>query len=212
MLTGEARSKAARADWSVMAYTDEEYLVTVNGRIADGEIWANVWCILRTDDTKAVQVGVNQIRGFYNDLIASLSNDWHADSAHVRNLGTGVSFAASWETFAGEAGADNLPTECALRLSLSDLAGHNGGPYLSGFTVANLEGAGKAAIGTQTAIVGAVDALASGLLANGFQLRLNRPSVSQTVAPLQAKVGRTYDVIRKRRNQSDESYSTVSLV
>lgn len=194
-----------------MAYTNEEYLVTVSGRIPSGEIWSNTWAILRIDTGVAVQTGVNQIRGFYNDLIARLSNDWHADAAHVRNLGTGVSFDATWESFAGTLTSDNLPTECAIRVSLNDLAGHNGGPFIAGSTIANVNPDGTIASSVTAVFIGAIDALASALLANGFQLRLNRPSVSQTVAPLQAKVGVVFDVIRKRRNAINESYVTASL-
>jgi hypothetical protein len=194
-----------------MPYTANEYLIVVTGRLQGPEVWSNTWAVLDVGAATPTSSAVAQVRGFYNDIIGEFSNEWHADAASVKQLSTGISSPATWETFAGSDAGDDLPSECAIRVSLDDQQGHRGGPFLGGFTTNALASDGRVAAATVTVIAGALDALASGLVSNGYQLRINRPTVSQTVVALRGRVGTVYDVIRKRRNNIAESYTSVDL-
>jgi hypothetical protein len=194
-----------------VAYTANEYKIVVAGTVGTYEAWSNDWCVLDVGATDPIATAVAQVRGFYNDLTADLHTSWHAASVHTYNLSSGAATTPTWTSFAGANVSPILPTQVAVRVSLDDLIGHHGGPFIPGYTNASLSSIGTFDTAFRGRLLGAVEGLASGLLANGFQLRINRPSVGSTVAALQARVGTRFDVIRKRSDNTPESYASALL-
>lgn len=189
-----------------MAYTANEFLVIVEGTIASSEIWSNTWCVLDTVGGQDRQVAVNIVHSFYNAILGALSDQCIGLTATTRELSTSVSTPRAWDDTPGSLSADLLPTECAVRVSLNDRNNHRGGPFLCGFTISSVESDGRLLELHQVLLADEVQDLAQNLLGLGWQLRINRPSVGNTVVALEGKVGEVFDVIRKRRNDIPESY------
>lgn len=194
-----------------MAYTANEFLVVIEGTLQSSEVWSNTWAVLDTVGGQSRQDAVDSFHQMYVDLKADLSNDWNALTATTRELLGNTSTPRAFEDIVGVRTGDNLPTECAVRISLNDQNGHNGGPFIGGFTVNVINSDGTLASTQQTNFSGAVQNLVANLDADQFSLRINRPSVSTTVQALQVKTGKTFDVIRRRRNAVLESYVVGSL-
>lgn len=194
-----------------MAYTDDEYRVTIRGTVGPAEEWANTWSFLDVSSDDAIADAVTRFHTFYGALLEIQSTSYHVLTCAIKNLGTGVTVFPIWEDQVGTNGAQLLPTQLAVRVSLDDNAGHRGGPFLCGFTEGNNADNGLLSSTHQTLIAGAVDSLAANLVTDGLQLRIDRPSVAGTVVALQCRVGQRFDVIRKRGNDTVESYVAASL-
>lgn len=194
-----------------MAYFDGEYLLTVRGNLPSGEVWANTWCVYDSSNTLDPQQALDHLRQMYLDISADLSNDWNAASASIKNLFTGVTFPGSWTTVTGTETSDNLPTECAVRLSFDDGQGANGGPFICGFVEDALHSTGILLTTVQGTLVDGIEALNLNLGTDGWSLHIHRPSVTSTVPVVHAKVGRVFDVIRRRRSAIAEDYAFAVL-
>lgn len=195
-----------------MAYTSNEFLVVIDGALPSGEVWSNTWCVLDTVGGQDRQQAVDHFHQAYAGFNDTLSNDWTALNCTTVELSTGLGTVRDWETVTGQLTDENLPTECAIRISLTDLAGHNGGPFMAGWTAASLTVNGLLSSTAQTNLTGNLEGLNDLLQGDDFTLRINRPTVESTVPALRGRVGVVFDVIRRRRSAIPENYSSVSLV
>jgi hypothetical protein len=149
---------------------------------------------------------------FYSDIASVLANDTTITTVLIKELSTGVSIPAAFEDITGGSASDLLPTSLAIRVSLDNQLGVNGGPYLAGFSTAALTTTGRLSSTVRTTLLGATDALASSLVTRGYQLRIDRPSVLTTVVAAQARIGERFDVIRRRTNDTPENYASTDLL
>lgn len=195
-----------------MAYSAGDILVTVTGTTGSFENWTNSWCF-EGIDTADEQSAVDALHDFYDELTvnATLSDTWAARSATVRRLLAGVTFIPSWITLFGGNASDQLPTQLAVRVSLTSASGHNGGPFLSGWSVASNNGTGKLATNDQADIIAALANLDTAIQALGGFIAINRPTGPEVVRAVQGRVGERFDVIRSRGNDTAESYSATTL-
>ena len=117
----------------------------------------------------------------------------------------------SWDLVSGDAESNPLPTECALRISLSAAGNRHGGPFISGFGAGFQDADGQFTSSEAVIFRNQVNALITDLAAVDFELRLDSPTDELTLPLTGARIGRTFDVIRKRRNKIAEEYLPVTL-
>lgn len=194
-----------------MAYNTNEFQVIAQGSLGGVERWSNTWTFLELSGFTSRQATADQVRALYAQLVARFHTSWDADGAIIRDLNTGNGEPADWEVVAGTGSTNLAPTQLATRISLDNLAGVRGGPFLSGYTISAIGAGGIVAGGVVTDLIDAVDTLASAGLNEGYQMRIDRPSVETTVAALRARVGARFDVIRSRANDTQESYTSTTL-
>lgn len=191
-----------------MAYTSDEWELVIRGMTGPSEEWANVWCFSGTTDLGEVQDVVDAFHAFHSAIGEIQSAQYTATQARVRNLLSGAIPVVSWATVTGGSSSQLLPTQLAIRLSLDDGAGHRGGPFLGGWQEGNNADNGLFQTTHRDLVADAVEDLAGAIVTAGGLLALNRPSVGTTVGVLHARVGRRFDVIRKRSNDTPEEYAT----
>jgi len=193
-----------------MAYDTDMYAIRIDGTLPGGETFSNTWTVDGTAGTPDVQDAIDDLHDFYTDLAAAA---WTAQvsavSAHWRKLNGTTHGDGSWTPITGANAGPNLPTECALRVSLTGIDGSRGGPFLAGFRAGDLDTNGTSAIASD--IKDLVVALNTALTGHDFQLSIDKPTSSSVVAAAQVRVGEVFDVIRRRRNDLPENYATASL-
>lgn len=195
-----------------MAYSANEWAVIVEGTLAGSEVFANRWTILDA-------VGgsdLDDARDAFHDLYASWAGVCSAGQFAVntitfRNLSTGAVVTPSWTQIIGQAADDPLPSQNALKVSLSAIPNRHGGPFMAGAGSTCLDGAGFIQTTDATGFRNALNALFSDLVAAGWNLRLDSPSDNVTRAIVSARLGRQFDTIRARRNQQPENFLTVTV-
>ena len=195
-----------------MAYSAGDILLIAEGGLPSNEVWANTWAVrLGTAD---YQDAADAVAGFYNstDIDDIMHTGWSFTSLTVRDLFNQTSPAVSFtpNTAGGENSTDPLPTECAIRVSLSSLQ-QRGGPFLGGFTAFSLATNGQLVGASRDNIVDAVEAMAAALDTAGGELALHLPTSQLVVSLVSARVGSTFDVIRRRRNNVPENYAMATL-
>lgn len=196
-----------------MAYTNNEYRITVRGTLGTGEIFNNVWSVLDVVGGQSIAEVGPLFHAFYTDVAAEeLSSHCDIVGATAKNLGTLVQSEFSWENISGSDLDNMLPSQCAVRVSLTGPGGTHGGPFLAGFSINAVNDQGLLDPGHADALVAATVTLAEDLVTAGWALRIDRPSIASTVVASTVRVGERIDVIRKRANELSESYTVASLV
>lgn len=194
-----------------MAYAITHYRVQVRGALDAGETWSNTWAVI---DTLGGQ-DPTDLAAFFHDLYdgmkAARSQEWTATNAFVKNLGSGLLQTLPFATVTGEQSADALPTECAIRLSLSDNEGRRGGPFLAGFTSAALAADGTYDTGARATLATLVNDFFNDLNTSDWAIGLDSPTDVTVVPVAVARIGQVFDVIRRRRNDIPESYLDVTV-
>lgn len=195
-----------------MAYSAGDVMVTVSGTTGVFEAWTNTWTFEGIDAANE-QSCIDALHDFYEELTlnVTLSNDWSARGAVLRRLLAGTSLVGSWSILSGGNTTDNLPSQLAVRVSLASISGHNGGPFLTGWTVASNTADGQLLDTDQVDIVSALANLDTAIQALGGFIALNRPTAPEVVRVVQGRVGERFDVIRSRANDTPESYETTTL-
>lgn len=199
-----------------MAYTDGMNLVIIRGNLGSAEVWSNTWAIDSDPLTVDYAAVRDAFQAFYSELATGAApifgEEWSAVSYQRRDLFVGATDEPSWEELEGTNGADMLPYECALRISLTAGPGHRGGPFLAGMTVESLQSTGGLMkVAYQNVIHDALSALVSDLGDANAALGLHRPTTTTVGVVGTYKVGQVFDVIRRRRNQQLESYLSDSV-
>lgn len=197
-----------------MAYSSEDYLVNVRGVIGGSEAFSNTWAFLGTgvllDDIDTIG---GAIAGFYEDIcgFASwLSENYKPTGAVLKQLVSGQTFELPWPTLEGSSSGEMLPTQLAVRVSLTAAPNIQGGPYLGGFVVAAVDGS-LVANSLLTDFKGALETMTAALTAGGCALGLHRPTVETVELVIQGRQGQRWDVINKRANDTPEGYTTFAL-
>lgn len=191
-----------------MAYTVNEYRVTVRGALDTGEIWNNVWTVLDTVGGQSVTELAAPFHAFYESVFAtSISSEASHTGATVKNLNTNVVTELVWEGGVGDDLANLMPTQCAIRVSLSGTGGSRGGPFLAGWSKNAVEQGGFLVGAEQALLIGAAETLFEALEALGWTLRIDKPSTATTTQVTQIRIGQRFDVIRKRAGELAESYA-----
>ena len=196
-----------------MAYTNNEYRVQVRGSLANGtESFINTWTVLDVTTGQDVNELAAIFRDFYIAAAALEMSSWTTIiGARAKNLGTGlVTDLAPFVAVDGDDLADPMPTQIGVRVSLTGPAGLNGGPFIPGWSKNAGDEFGLFSHASQLAT--AAHDLCTDLVAAGWQLRIDRPTLSQTVAVLSGRVGKRFDVIRKRANDIVEGYTAFTVV
>lgn len=198
-----------------MAYDPDTMLqINVRGVVGTFEAWSNTWTVLYTGapaaaDEAQLAADFNNFYGDATDVLPHLSNDWSATGATITRLGVPGANEASWTTATGAATGNNLPTQLAMRISLSRGV-VRGGPFISGFTVAALEATGLLTSALVTDFATSLDTLIGTLEGHDFSLAIDRPTVETVAVVTQARIGHRLDVIRKRGNDTPETYEVVT--
>lgn len=195
-----------------MPYADTEWAVIISGELPAGEVWANRWTIAETDVGADLLAAAGAFHAVYASWAGVCDSDWKANNISFRNLVNGGVVQPAWVQIVGEEGDSSpLPTECALRVSLSAMPNRKGGPYFCGVSTDHVDNSGQMAAVSLVGFVSALEALFDDLVAADFALRLDSPSDTETKEISACRVGRTFDVIRRRRNQIPESYINVPV-
>lgn len=195
-----------------MAYAAGDLLITVRGNLDPAEIWTNTWAFkVAGGDPDFVQV-VDALNVFYGALASEwLPTEFSAVGATVKALDTGVSQEGTWTPITGLNEQDILPTQLAIRVSLSASGGHQGGPFLAGWSKQASSEDGVVDAGVVTDIIDAIGVLDASVQAADFVIGIHRPTTSTVVQATQARVGQRFDVIRKRSNNNAEAYASTLL-
>lgn len=195
-----------------MPYLDTEWAVVVEGALPSSEVWANRWTVQEQTLSPDQAALTTAIRGFYLVWAGICANDWTATMLTYRNLVTSDVVTPTWAVVQGdEETANPLPTECAIRISLSAANGRRGGPFMSGLHVGVVDTDGRAKSAEITPMASGLADLFDQADAAGYAFRLDSPTDTGTNALTAARIGRTFDVIRRRRNQVPEAYVPVTL-
>lgn len=198
-----------------MAYAVGDYLITIRGTMADAEEFANTWAVKDVGDDVGSQDILDVFHVFYETLATGATPVWNdatfITQARVVNLFDGLDQAVTWDSIQGNSDVFLLPTECALRVSIA-VGGHRrGGPFLPPFRRESLTKDGRVGTGYQAAVVSALQDLVDSAEIAGWKLGLHSPTDLAVYNAGAVKVGRVFDVIRKRRNELPEAYSSVVM-
>jgi hypothetical protein len=195
-----------------MPYDLNDLAVTVTGTLFGGEVWSNSWAFKSTAPSPDPQDAVDILHEFYTFLYTNLpaiSNECAAVDADARILSTPADVTVSWESVTGGGGFNLIPTECALRLSMTGVDGAKGGPFLAGFGTAGIGDGGVISSGYKAEVTSALTAMAADLVASDWTLGLRRPTVTEVEEVVSVRVGQVFDAIRRRRNDLPENYTAV---
>lgn len=196
-----------------MAYTTDDFLFTVRGNLASGEIFANNWAGTRTDSGAPTQAFVDELHTFYADLAALwMPDDTTVTSCQVKTLSSGITNTLAWTTITGANSQDPLPTQLGVRVSLFSGTGPtSGGPFLPGWAKQVNTAGGLVITDVQDDIIEGLETMVTGLGAADWALGIDSPTAAAVRAVTSARVGRRFDVIRKRANEVSESYVTTDF-
>lgn len=196
-----------------MAYTVNEYRIQIRGSFTGGEIWNHTWAVLDVTGGQDINDAGAIFNLFYEDLAAfsQFSTDWSAVGATAKNLNTGVTTELTWSLETGVGTSSPLPPQLAIRVSLTGTGPVHGGPFINGWASAALDASGQLDPSGVTNLITALETLTSSLTGAGFALRIDRPTVDQTVGVVQGRIGERFDVIRKRANALPEAYVTFDV-
>lgn len=195
-----------------MAYVAGEVLVIVEGMTGATERWSNTWAFNSVDLADEEDV-VSAVHGFYESLTinATLNDAWSTTNATLRRLASGVSENVAWEGLSGGNAGILAPTQLGVRVSINDVDGHNGGPFLCGWSVASIGEGGLLAASDQTDVAAALDEMNTAVVATGAFIGLHRPTIQSVPTATRGRVGQRFDVMRSRGNDTAEAYVTVTL-
>ena len=195
-----------------MAFTANDYRFIVRGNFDNGEVFFNRYAATRTDGGADPQDLVDALFAFYGTVYGTnISSHTHAVGCTMHQLTGSGAVEAVWTGVDGDDLADLLPTECAIRLSLSTASGVHGGPFLAGWSVNAVDADGQLVTGNAVDVVNAYDTFYGAAVAADWIPAIERPAAA-TLNPInRARVGSTFDVIRKRRNELAEGYAVVTL-
>lgn len=192
-----------------MAYVAGDYRFVVRGALASGETWANTWAFSGIDNPTERAAVATALHQFYDDINGILSNDWSALTCQSKNLFTTIITDETFSGLVGGTATDMMPGQIAVRLSLFSALGQNGGPFLCGFVNTDTENNGQLSSSSQSTIRDAASDFGDAIVAAGVTWGLDRPTAPEVVDVARFRVGRRFDVIRKRANDVGESYLTV---
>lgn len=195
-----------------MPYTTNDHEVQVRGTFDNGESWVNVWAFQMTDPGADLVDLATALHDFYSDVyLLKISSHTKAVGATVKNLVTDVVTEMTWTTITGDNLSDLLPTQCAIRVSLKAPPNINGGPFIGGWSDNAVDENGLLLTTDQTGLVTALSDFDTALQAIDWAIGIKRPSVTDVALATQGRVGKRFDVIRKRAGDLAESYGTTSL-
>lgn len=195
-----------------MAYAATEYRIQVRGALLDGaESFYNTWTVLDEGATSDIDDVFAALHDMYAAFAAQeMSSHTTVLGATARQLSTGLLSEATWATITGDDLANPLPSQMAVRISLSAGAGVRGGPFIPGWSINSGDGDGK--YQHAAALATAVGDFTNDLNTAGWQLRLDQPTLEQTAQVTSGRVGARFDVIRKRANDVAETYSPITII
>jgi len=196
-----------------MAYSTDDFLFTVRGTLASGEIFANNWAGVRTDGGAAAQDFGDALHDFYDTLAAVwMPNDTTITSCASKHLSSGITTELSWATITGANTQEPLPNQLGIRVSLFSGTGPtSGGPFLPGWAKQTTDTGGLVTTDVQDDIIAALEAMVTTLGTVDWALGIQSPTAVAVRAVTSARVGRRWDVIRKRANDVSESYVTTDF-
>lgn len=198
-----------------MAYDAADILMRIEGTLAGSEQFSNTWAFKDVPDAAVAQEVADVMHQLYFDIFDARSTALaSAVTCEYTPLFTGGNIGLDWTTVTGGVATDLVPTECAVRFSLRSLpSGVGGGPFFPGWAVNALDADGTLDDATVAVIVTALEAMVLGLsgTTGPAQLGIHRPTTETVVEATSIRVGRVFDVIRRRRNELPEDYATVAV-
>lgn len=195
-----------------MAYVAEDLIINVRGMCSPSESFSNTWAFVPSGATPDPQACADALRTFYAEIAATwLPTEWSAVGATMTFPFTGNSSEADWSLVVGAATDDIVPSQLAIRVSLSGATGVRGGPFLSGFNKLSIAEDGLVDAGPITLIGDEVVVMATTVLTSDYALGIHRPTVPSVELATQVRVGERWDVIRRRGNDTPEGYYTLVL-
>lgn len=194
-----------------MPYTNDQYRVTVEGNLGSGETFSNTWTFIDDTTGQDVQNAVDLLHDFYGTWDQWIDNSASATMARARNLGTNVETIMGWTAVPGTNTNELLPTQLAVRVSLNTASGLNGGPFLAGWSSQTVTTGGLCITDVQDDVLAGMEALNAALQSAGWRIGIDRPTVPQVSPATRVRIGRRFDVIRKRANDLSESYVSADI-
>lgn len=193
-----------------MAYVAGDRLWVVRGTISGTEEFANTWATQSGGDVADDDLLAQDFNDFYAELANGAAPIWSADVSAVSircvDLFSGAEIPVSWTVQTGSNGNPLLPPEVALRVSLGAFSNIRGGPFLPSPTNDVTDDFGQLTTAYQNVVRDAMAALTASIIGHDALLGLHSPTQSAVLDLLSGKVGKTFDVIRARRNNMPESY------
>ena len=196
-----------------MAYEATEWLFQVRGAVGGSESWNNTWCVEDLVGAQNPQEAGSRIAAFYEDIcgFASwLSTTYTVVGCTAKNLLTGATQEMTGFSFAGSSSAEQLPGQLGMRISLSGPNGARGGPFLTGFVVTAVDST-LIATSCVSDFAGAFETMTAGFTSDDWTLRINSPTTDTVKQVTIGRIGRRWDVIRKRGNDTPEAYTSVDV-
>lgn len=195
-----------------MAYATGDTRIIIRGSTGGSEEWSNTWTVFL--GTGTVQQALDSFHDFYSTLFG-ISNDLYSETttaaqARVIDLESNVEVPGTWLFVDGGFVDESLPTECALRVSLTDATGTRGGPFLPAPVVGTCSDTGLFDTGFQTTVIDALTALWQSLFDDDIVLSLDHTTDEVTEVVTSIRVGQVFDVMRSRRRDLVENYATAT--
>lgn len=195
-----------------MAYASGDFLVEIKGTTVGDEIWSNTWCVSGAVSDIDKDNAVTALHQFYEAIKPFLHSTWTGQVATGRDLFLGTSADYPWaDQVGGESTAGPLPSQLAIRASLSTHTGQRGGPFLTGWATDIVDSAALVQAATATLIADEVEDLAEQLVLDGMALAIHLPTTSSVALADIVRVGQRFDIIRKRANAILEAYTARDL-
>ena len=185
--------------------------MVVQGVMADNEIWSNTWAVEGATGAPNKVEATNRVHNFYNQIAGELVVNWNAQVATVVDLFANTSTDVFFDDVPGTNIDGPLPSQLAVRVSLSAGVNVRGGPFLGGWPTSACDADGLLDSTIQTLVADEVEDLSDELVAEGMALALHSPTNVALFPVFQARVGQRFDVIRKRANEILESYITRAI-
>lgn len=195
-------------------YEANDYRVQVRGNVGDSESWVNTWSFKGSgpvlDDIDAIANRLNALYDSWAGFASWQSTAYSHVGATLKVLATGDTIELDWDGANGSAPSELLPTQLAMRVSLTALGGVHGGPFLTGFVVLAVDGSliDDDLVGD---FIGALETFTGGLTTDGLVLGIDRPTIEEVAIVTAGRVGHRFDVISKRANDTAEAYSTFDV-
>lgn len=194
-----------------MPYPANVYRIVVRGSLLDGaEEWNNVWSVIDEVGGQDVNELATIVHDLYADIFAlDISSHSAALGATVEKLSDGTRTELSFASITGDDLADPFPPQIAARVSLTAAGNRHGGPYITGWS--KNAGDDQGQLQEQGALALAVANYFDALNTAGWFPGIDSPTDEQVYPVLSAKVGKRFDVIRKRANEIPEAATPIAV-
>lgn len=194
-----------------VAYSAGDTLIVVRGNLGTSEQFTNTWAVRRTDPGADIADVGTALHTLYAAIaVNGQSSFCETVGASWRDLQAAEVGDFTWASIDGDDLDDLLPTECAIRVSLTASDRTRGGCFLAGMSVNSVENDGRFLASFAANIVDAVDTFRASLVSADWDLGIHSPTTETVKQAASARIGLVFDVIRRRRDNLAEAFVGVT--